>query len=63
MKLAEDNDPDRLIGINYKDQPENARRFIGRYGNPFIAVGTDSERTRLDRLGRLWRARDIPGRP
>jgi len=40
MKLAEDNRI-RLIGINYKDQPENARRFIGRYGNPFIAVGAD----------------------
>ena len=32
----------RLVGINYKDQPENARRFIGRYGNPFAAVGTDA---------------------
>lgn len=31
----------RMIGINYKDQPDNARRFIGRYGNPFIAVGAD----------------------
>ena len=40
-KLAEDKRI-RIIGINYKDQPENARRFIGRYGNPFAAVGTDS---------------------
>jgi cytochrome c biogenesis protein CcmG/thiol:disulfide interchange protein DsbE len=31
----------RLIGINYKDTPENARRFLGRYGNPFAAVGVD----------------------
>lgn len=31
----------RLVGINYKDQPENARRFLGRYGNPFSAVGVD----------------------
>ena len=31
----------RLIGINYKDQPDNARRFLGRYGNPFAAVGAD----------------------
>jgi cytochrome c biogenesis protein CcmG/thiol:disulfide interchange protein DsbE len=31
----------RVVGINYKDQPENARRFIGRYGNPFVAVGAD----------------------
>ena len=32
----------RIIGINYKDAPDNARRFLGRYGNPFAAVGTDS---------------------
>ncbi|HKY86572.1 MAG TPA: DsbE family thiol:disulfide interchange protein [Pseudorhodoplanes sp.] len=31
----------RLTGINYKDQAENARRFIGRYGNPFASVGAD----------------------
>jgi cytochrome c biogenesis protein CcmG, thiol:disulfide interchange protein DsbE len=31
----------RIVGINYKDQPDNARRFLGRYGNPFIANGTD----------------------
>ena len=32
----------RLAGINYKDQAENARRFVGRYGNPFAAIGTDA---------------------
>lgn len=31
----------QVVGINYKDQPDNARRFIGRYGNPFVAVGAD----------------------
>ena len=31
----------QLIGINYKDSPENARRFLGRYGNPFGIVGVD----------------------
>jgi len=31
-----------IYGVNYKDQPEAGRRFIGRYGNPFTAVGTDS---------------------
>ena len=31
----------RLVGINYKDEPENARRFLGRYGNPFAATGAD----------------------
>jgi cytochrome c biogenesis protein CcmG, thiol:disulfide interchange protein DsbE len=31
----------QVIGINYKDAPENARRFLGRYGNPFGIVGVD----------------------
>ena len=28
--------------MNYKDQADSARRFIGRFGNPFTAVGTDA---------------------
>jgi cytochrome c biogenesis protein CcmG, thiol:disulfide interchange protein DsbE len=40
MQLAQDNRL-RLVGINYKDQPDNARRFLGRYGNPFAAAGAD----------------------
>jgi cytochrome c biogenesis protein CcmG/thiol:disulfide interchange protein DsbE len=32
----------RLYGVNYKDQPAAARRFLGRYGNPFTAVGADA---------------------
>ncbi len=32
----------RLAGINYKDQPDNARRFLNRYGNPFAAAGVDA---------------------
>ena len=31
----------QLIGIDYKDSLENVRRFLGRYGNPFGAVGVD----------------------
>jgi cytochrome c biogenesis protein CcmG/thiol:disulfide interchange protein DsbE len=31
----------RVVGINYKDNPENARRFLGSLGNPFAAVGID----------------------
>ena len=41
QRLAQDKRV-RLVGINYKDQTDNARRFIGRYGNPFAAVGTDA---------------------
>jgi cytochrome c biogenesis protein CcmG/thiol:disulfide interchange protein DsbE len=32
----------QLVGINYKDAPDNARRFLGRYGNPFGRVGQDA---------------------
>lgn len=32
----------RLVGINNKDQPENARRFLGALGQPFAAIGSDS---------------------
>lgn len=48
MQLAGDKRL-RVVGINYKDQPENARRFIGRYGNPYAAVGADvSGRASID---------------
>lgn len=30
-----------LVGLNYKDRPENARRFLGELGNPYAAVGVD----------------------
>ena len=33
-----------MVGINQADQPDNARRFLGRYGNPFVAVGVDPNR-------------------
>jgi cytochrome c biogenesis protein CcmG/thiol:disulfide interchange protein DsbE len=39
----------RLVGINYKDDPENARRFLGSLGNPYSAVGADkSGRTAVE---------------
>src|SRR4051812_26370547 len=31
----------QIVGINYKDSADNARRFLGRYGNPFGVVGVD----------------------
>jgi cytochrome c biogenesis protein CcmG, thiol:disulfide interchange protein DsbE len=41
MQLASDSRI-QIIGINYKDAPDNARRFLGRYGNPFRVVGVDA---------------------
>jgi cytochrome c biogenesis protein CcmG, thiol:disulfide interchange protein DsbE len=38
-----------LYGINYKDDSAAARRFLGRYGNPFSRVGADqSGRVAID---------------
>jgi cytochrome c biogenesis protein CcmG, thiol:disulfide interchange protein DsbE len=31
----------RILGINYKDSAENARRFLARYGNPYVGNGAD----------------------
>jgi cytochrome c biogenesis protein CcmG, thiol:disulfide interchange protein DsbE len=45
-----------LVGINYKDTPENARRFLGALGLPYSAVGVDrSGRTFVD-----WGAYGVP---
>lgn len=38
-EIAESGIP--IIGINYKDAPENALGFMGELGNPFTAVGAD----------------------
>src|SRR5262249_3486966 len=42
MQLAADQRL-QLVGINYKDTTDNARRFLGRYGNPFAVVGVDRD--------------------
>lgn len=48
LQLAQDRRV-RLVGINYKDDPDNARRFLGRYGDPFAAAGADvSGRSAID---------------
>ncbi len=39
----------RILGINYKDDPENARRFLAQLGLPYDAVGADIKgRTAID---------------
>jgi cytochrome c biogenesis protein CcmG, thiol:disulfide interchange protein DsbE len=48
MDLARDPSI-RVVGLNYKDREENARRFLGTFGNPFSAVGVDPNgRTAID---------------
>ena len=45
-----------LYGINYKDKPEAARRFLNQLGNPFAAIGADdSGRTAID-----WGVTGVP---
>jgi cytochrome c biogenesis protein CcmG/thiol:disulfide interchange protein DsbE len=43
----------RIIGMNYKDQPADAVRFLARYGNPFLANGVDAS-------GRTWGVYGVP---
>lgn len=39
----------QMVGINYKDKAENARRFLGSLGNPYELVGADDNgRTAID---------------
>lgn len=48
MELSQRPDID-LYGINNKDNGETAKRFLGRFGNPFKRVGADvSGRVSID---------------
>lgn len=55
MQLAKDK-RFRLVGINYKDKAKNARRFLETLGNPYVAVGADTE----GRIGIEWGVYGIP---
>lgn len=55
MQLAQDRRI-RLVGLNYKDQPENARRFLGDLGNHFAAAGSD----RSGRAAIEWGVYGVP---
>lgn len=45
-----------VAGFNYKDKPENARRFLGELGNPFDVLGVDPKgRSAID-----WGVYGIP---
>ena len=46
----------QLVGINYKDEAGNARRFLGRYGNPYAATGQDAS----GRAGIEWGVYGVP---
>lgn len=42
MEIARD-DRFRLVAINYKDKPANAREFLSSLGNPYEAIGVDEK--------------------
>ncbi len=46
----------RIFGLNYKDDPQNARRFIAQYGDPYFRMGAD----RSGRTGIDWGAYGVP---
>lgn len=45
-----------IVGINYKDVPQNARGFLEELGNPFSAIGTDAG----GRMGLDWGVYGVP---
>jgi cytochrome c biogenesis protein CcmG/thiol:disulfide interchange protein DsbE len=50
MKLR-NNSSIKLIGLNYKDDPNNAKKFIDELGNPYSMIITDKKGTIAIDLG------------
>ena len=46
----------RLVGVNYKDDPANAMKFLSADGNPYAAIGMDSS----GRVGIDWGLTGVP---
>ncbi len=46
----------KIIGINYKDQPDNALGFLDELGNPYAAIGADT----TGRTGINWGVYGVP---
>ena len=55
MTLAKDKAL-RIVGINYKDKPADALRFLQQLGDPFVAVGSDPD----GRAGLDWGLTGVP---
>ena len=37
-----------ILGVNYKDKPDNALSFLTELGNPYASIGTDAGRMALE---------------
>ncbi len=46
----------RLVGMNHKDEPENALKFLNTMGQPFAAIGADKD----GRVGLDWGIYGVP---
>ena len=46
----------RVVGINYKDKPENARAWLAGLGNPYTLIGSDRD----GRAGIEWGVYGVP---
>ncbi len=46
----------RLVGVNYKDDPANAAKFLAEGGDPYAAIGMDSS----GRVGIDWGLTGVP---
>ena len=55
IELAKQKDI-HLVGLNYKDQRENALRFLNALGNPYASVGVD----RTGRAAVEWGVYGVP---
>jgi len=45
-----------IIGIAYKDRPQDTQKFLQQYGNPFVAIGRDDD----GRAGMAWGVYGVP---
>ena len=45
-----------IIGIAYKDRPQDTLQFLEQYGNPFVAIGRDDD----GRTGMAWGVYGVP---
>ncbi len=45
-----------IIGITHKDRPQDTRKFLQQYGNPFVAIGRDDD----GRAGMAWGVYGVP---
>lgn len=46
----------KIVGINYKDDPEAARQWLARHGNPFQQIAQDRD----GRVGLDWGVYGVP---